>query len=130
MYSFIIPGQPHGKASVRMTRQGRTYMPVKTRNYMAKVKRCASGVGGTIPDVPYWCRIEAVFSAPKSAKQRIGGPHWVKPDADNIAKSVMDGMTKAGKVPDDARCCDLHVRKRYAREGEAAHVLVEYGVFG
>lgn len=103
-------------------------MPSKTRKYMAEVSKHAAKVAETLPDRPFRCRIEAVFSAPKSAKNRAGGPHWVKPDADNIAKAVMDGMTKAGKVPDDARCCDLRVIKRYAATGELPHVRVEYGL--
>ena len=42
-----------------------------------------------------------------------------KPDADNLAKAVLDCLTQIGMWRDDGQVCVLHVEKRYARIGSA-----------
>jgi Holliday junction resolvase RusA-like endonuclease len=48
-----------------------------------------------------------------------------KPDADNIAKLVLDALTKAGIWTDDTRVADLVVRRRYLPLDERS---IEVGV--
>jgi len=43
--------------------------------------------------------------------------HFVKPDADNVEKAVMDAMTRCRVWKDDGRVCDKVTRKRYAAKG-------------
>lgn len=50
--------------------------------------------------------------------------HTTNPDADNIAKSVMDGMSKCGFWRDDCQVWDLRVTKMVAGLEEAPHYLV------
>ena len=48
-----------------------------------------------------------------------------KPDADNLAKSVIDGIVRGEIIKDDAMITDLTVRKRYADDEHPAGVLVD-----
>jgi Holliday junction resolvase RusA-like endonuclease len=53
------------------------------------------------------------FPRPKSAKRR--GAHTVKPDADKLARAVLDGLTDVA-FDDDAQVIGLFVVKRYGQE--------------
>jgi len=48
-----------------------------------------------------------------------------KPDADNLAKAVMDAMTMIGVWRDDDQVTDLVVRKRYADPGTPAGCRIQ-----
>jgi Holliday junction resolvase RusA-like endonuclease len=73
--------------------------------------------------------IDAVFSRPKRLLRRLDPvgriPHSSKPDADNVAKAVLDAMVKAGVLRDDALVNELTVRKWYAARDEGPCVFVE-----
>ena len=64
-------------------------------------------------------RVELVYALRKPERERLVAagcpdmllPHVVKPDADNLVKSILDSMTRAGVWADDAQVCDLRVRK-------------------
>ena len=43
----------------------------------------------------------------------MGTPRGKKPDADNLAKSILDGLTKGGAWKDDGCVATLIVRKKY-----------------
>lgn len=51
-------------------------------------------------------------------------PHASKPDAENVAKAVLDALTGLLWF-DDAQVCDLIVKKRYAAGDEPAGVYLE-----
>jgi Holliday junction resolvase RusA-like endonuclease len=48
-----------------------------------------------------------------------------KKDVDNLAKAVMDVITKAAVWNDDDQVVTAQITKRYATEGEVAHIRVE-----
>lgn len=54
---------------------------------------------------------------PTKDKTRWGQPHTFRPDADNLAKLVLDAMMKAGLLADDSIVSSLLVRKTWAQEG-------------
>ena len=63
--------------------------------------------------------------------QRMGlqaitpGPHTSKPDLDNLAKLVLDRITRNGRFwGDDAQVDMLAIGKEWAKAGEAGGVLV------
>lgn len=66
---------------------------------------------------PVKVRVELVYPLRKRERERLEGagdlllPHVERPDADNIVKSLLDSMTRAGVWADDAQVCDLRVRK-------------------
>lgn len=133
MIEFIVPGEPQGKARPRVERNKYTgcvhaRTPDKTVAYEELIRiRC-----------PYQTlygqlnlAIDAVYGIPKSTSKkqsidmRLGSIlPTKKPDADNIAKIVMDALN--GYVyPDDKNIVELVVRKRYIKDGEIPHIRVK-----
>ncbi len=76
--------------------------------------------------------IECLFAMPvswskaKRAKHH-GQAHTQKPDGDNVAKAVMDGLTAAGVWPDDAVVWSLEIRKVWALGGFCKVTAVDSG---
>ena len=72
--------------------------------------------------------ITAVSKRPKSLlrKKDPEGRMWCpkKPDADNIAKAVMDALVEGGVLRDDAYVTGLSVETLYAAKGEGPSVSV------
>ena len=105
--TITIPGTPVGKGRPRVTRHG-TYTPEKTREYQQKVRDCyhAQCTGGFAGGVPILARITAYFPIPASYPKKKqaaleGAFHLKKPDADNIAKAVLDALHGLA-YPDDS----------------------------
>jgi Holliday junction resolvase RusA-like endonuclease len=120
---FTIPGEPQGKARHRTTKTGRTYTPAKTAQYENLIRQCflASGdqerLEGQIE-----ANIQAFFSIPKSVskkkrEQMLTGEirPTKKPDADNVAKSILDACNKIA-YDDDSHVVELFVEKWYSEE--------------
>lgn len=99
----------------------------------------AAGHRGPI-DGPAFLRLEAVFAPPKSDPKRSG---WasVKPDDDNIGKTVRDAMQRDalgrvrpkgyegawGLLDDDAKVVLSSCSKRWASDGLGARLIVRFG---
>lgn len=66
------------------------------------------------------------FGIPVEAKNGkwVGMFHHRTPDTDNLAKPVMDELTRAAVLPDDGRIAELVVRKRWVRAQDAGVTLV------
>jgi len=132
---FSIPGVPQGKGRPRFRTIGghvQTYTPETTRQYEARVKQAyISAVGGkiTIPvGVAAQIEIIAIMPVPKSLPKYkkallYGTPHMNKPDADNIAKAIIDGVNGTA-VNDDCQFCRVAITKRYATAEEQPHADV------
>jgi len=124
---FVIPGPPVGKGRPRFSTQGgkpRSYTPAVTRDYESLIAaRAAEAMQGHAPlTTPLTVYIYASMSIPLSwskAKRQAaldGDVYPSRPDVDNIAKTVLDGMN--GVVyEDDAQVTHLKVNKKYAEEG-------------
>lgn len=64
-------------------------------------------------------RVELVYPLRKHERERLVAagcgdtliPHVERPDADNLVKSILDSMTRAGVWTDDAQVFDVRVRK-------------------
>lgn len=121
-------GDPQPKARPRIVRdrQGRSraYTPESTKIWEDSIALQARNqiqrlgtMTGPIVRLPFDGRVmvEAQFwlRRPKSLPKRVVYP-VTKPDADNLYKSLLDGLEKAGIVGNDARVTDLSVSKRYA----------------
>jgi Holliday junction resolvase RusA-like endonuclease len=132
---FVIPGPPVGKGRPRFSTQGgkpRSYTPAVTREYEALIAARATEVmqGNAPLKTPIRVMIEATMSVPLSwskAKRQAaldGDIYPARPDVDNIAKTVLDGMN--GVVyADDAQVTHLKVNKKYAEEGSVTVWLAE-----
>jgi Holliday junction resolvase RusA-like endonuclease len=64
------------------------------------------------------------FTLPTKQKDLEGQPHISRPDADNLAKLVLDCLMRAGLIGDDATVSCLLIRKTY---GQAPGVLISIG---
>lgn len=122
--TIVVPGEPVGKGRPRMTKTGNTYTPVKTATYENLVKlefqRQCPGHKPYEKDVPLEVIIEARFAPANSVSKRKrmamieGIVHPTKvPDADNIAKAILDALHGVCYL-NDSSVVRLSVVKVYA----------------
>ncbi|MEK7916625.1 RusA family crossover junction endodeoxyribonuclease [Burkholderia contaminans] len=123
---FVIPGEPVAKGRPKFARRGAhvtTYTPEKTARYENLVKLAARAAMGSVEPYAGPIRLIVHIGLPIPAswslkKQEAAAAGAIgatkKPDADNIVKSVKDGMNGVVYV-DDGQVVDLWVSKRYAR---------------
>ena len=114
--TFVVPGRPQAKQRPRTVRAGagvRTYTPSETTAYEGLVRWCALGAvaqtGWVAGDDLFEVWIRFVYPAPKSAK--ASRYKASRPDVDNLAKSVMDGLGRCGVIGDDSRVVRLIAEK-------------------
>ena len=105
---FTVPGVPAGKGRPRFTRAGHAYTPEKTAAYEEKVRLCwkAQAGSGFAGGIPLKASIIAYFPIPKSASKKKaaamdGTFHTSRPDADNVAKAILDALN-GYLYPDDS----------------------------
>lgn len=134
---FRVNGIPQGKARPRFTKGGRAYTPQKTRRYEEAVREAAllaaqaQGFVKHDKDTPLEACVTAWFPVPASwpKKKRAAALSGVlyptgKPDADNIAKAVLDAVNGIA-FHDDKQIVSLTVRKRYTfRDDNCPRVVV------
>ena len=134
---FIIIGEPKGKGRPRFGK-GRTYTPKDTVDYENTVsyeyqRQCGSynfSTGGE--KVPIAIIINAFAGVPKSVSKKksvamVRGKikPTKKPDLDNIAKIIMDGLNGIAYT-DDSQVVSMVVNKRYATEPYVEVVITEF----
>ena len=125
MMQFHIDGEPVPKGRPKFTNRAgfmRTYTPRKTVDYELAVKAAAQAAMGPtdLLETPIGVYLYMRLPIPKShSKKRreacLSGQEKPikKPDIDNLAKSILDGMN--GVVwKDDSQIVSLHVTKVYA----------------
>ena len=125
----IIPGQPVAKGRPRFSRYGHAYTPGKTARWADRASVIMRDVcGTTMMDGPLKLEVIAVFQRPKNRYRKCDpdGRFWhtVKPDKDNVEKSVSDALQKAGVVRDDSCICTGPTSKFYTAKGEGPCVIV------
>lgn len=130
---FTVPGIPVGKGHPRFTRDGHAHTPQKTRDYEDKVVQCwqcQSGKGFPA-GIPLKAEINAYFPISKSLSKKRraalnGTPHTKKCDADNLAKSILDGICGFAYA-DDAAVSTLIVMKHYSEDPRVEVFLEDIG---
>lgn len=118
--SFTVPGEPQGKARPRATvrnRQPRMYTPDKTVSYERMVAWTAREAGVRPCEGPVTLSIAAHFLLPQSASKKRQAEMLKlrptkKPDIDNVAKAVLDGLLSVA-YGDDAQVVGLYVSKHW-----------------
>lgn len=124
--SFFIPGKIQGKERPKFNRYtGRTYTPENTMSYENFVKVCYKEIYGDFSfpsDIPLVMEIIAVYPIPVSStkknrelmrKFRIVPTK--KPDCDNIAKAICDGLNLVA-YHDDSQIVALWIAKWYEND--------------
>jgi Holliday junction resolvase RusA-like endonuclease len=119
---FVIQGKAQAKQRPRFnTHTGRTYTPNNTINYENWVKICylEKYKDKELMDKPLRVTIRAFLEIPKSTskkkKQQMLDNEilpMVKPDTDNIAKSILDSLNGIA-YKDDKQVAELIVYKFY-----------------
>ena len=129
--SFSVPGKPVGKARPRFSKN-RTYTPKKTVEYEKWVQSCCTmECKNRIPGYtgPIEAQIMAYYPVPKSVskikrEKMLSGAikPGVKPDLDNVAKSILDALNGVAYY-DDNQVTDLKVAKRYSEKPSVDEIL-------
>lgn len=129
-YIFEIPEKAIGKERPRKGKNNKFYTPQKTRNFEEKVKWAFTGkynIATELSEKPFKAKITAVFEPPKSLSNKKKEElidkidYTKKPDADNIAKAILDSLN--GLVyKDDSQVSELLVQKDYGTENK---IIVE-----
>lgn len=123
MVSFTVPGKPQGKARPRFnTLTGRAYTPNKTGAYERLVALCYKQAGGKLLDGAIRIDIKAYYPIAKSHTKKNKAAMesgeikaTIKPDIDNVAKAVLDGLNGVA-FEDDKQVINLRIAKAYANE--------------
>ena len=134
---FVIDGEAVGKGRPRFSRRGnyvKAYTPPKTANYEEKVKDAYFTEYGNIK--PLWGEneplemvINVYFEIPKSASKKkrfkllTEERPTKKPDVDNIAKAIMDALSKDFLYHDDSQIVSATINK-YWSETPKAEVII------
>ena len=115
MITFTIPGKPFGKQRPRATRQGRMYTPAQTVAFETVVRQVGIEHFPTPLVGPVRVTIIATFipaaswSKAKRA-ENLHRPHTQKPDLDNCAKAILDGLNRIA-FADDGQVAEISARK-------------------
>lgn len=129
---FSVPGKPRGKERPRMARRGRfvtTYTPQKTVDYENLTRKSYIKENGNFMlSNAIEADVLAIFPIPKSASKKKKElmlsnqiKCTVKPDCDNIDKSIFDALNNVA-YHDDSQICKTSTEKRY---GENPRVIVK-----
>jgi Holliday junction resolvase RusA-like endonuclease len=113
---FVIHGAPYGKKRPRFSRKsGRAFDPKENVSYESTVAAIALRHFPKPLEGPVVVDIQACFQPPKSWSKRktvemTGKFHTQKPDWDNIAKAICDGLNRIA-WSDDSQIAAAHVSK-------------------
>ena len=131
----VVPGEPCAQGRPKFARMGnfvRAYDPRKSRDWKAYAVACIEGAliargqaGIAYPEGPLKAFVTAVFACPKGDHRKVPvarRPHPKRPDAENVAKAVLDAATTAGLWQDDSQVAVLVVSKWIGYQGEAPYV--------
>lgn len=132
--SITVYGEPRGKGRPRFSYHG-TYTDAVTTEYEGRVKKtwkCENNF--TFSKTPTTVIIKAYYSVPVSLSKKkraalFGTPCLKKPDADNIAKIILDSLNGGVGWTDDSQVTELRVEKRYVTNDEE-RARVEVTVIG
>lgn len=123
---ITIPGKLVGKARPRFRRAGFkviTYTPPENKKYEKEVARIyKQSIGVLYTDIPLRVRILAKFPIPeswskKNKEKALKGEIMPnkKPDLDNIAKIILDGLNGVAYT-DDKQVTSMEIEKVYSDE--------------
>lgn len=127
--TFVVSGEPKSQPRPKASRRGsfiHIYTPATAKAWKGSVAKAAGPFLSAGPLTgPLSLSLDFRFARPKSHFTSKGAlsksarlAHTTKPDADNLAKAVMDALTDAGLWRDDTQIVQLNVTKTYdANEG-------------
>lgn len=139
MPSFFVPCTPVGKARPRVVR-GHAFTPERTRRCEDAIREMYRRLSAATPRdlyrIPRPTAISVTVTAfmpiPKSwSKQKSNLartyrlPHTSRPDADNLAKTVLDALNGFA-WDDDCQVVELGIHKTYAGSDHEPGFIITY----
>ncbi|MGR3493109.1 MAG: RusA family crossover junction endodeoxyribonuclease [Shimia sp.] len=123
--ALTIPGKPFAKQRPRLTRHGHAYTPAQTVSFERTVGLLASQQISEPMAGPLRITIMATFQPPRSWSKKktaahLGRYHTQRPDTDNLAKAICDGLNRIAYA-DDAQLAWVDARKVW---GPVAQTIV------
>lgn len=119
-----IPTLAVAKARPRLGKGGHVFTPAKTKSFEAELRWHWKKSGNEmIPQVPTQLAISIFLPKPK--KPKCEEP-IVRPDLDNFAKAVMDGLNGFA-WKDDSQITTLFVSKQYTEKSPSILLVIAYG---
>lgn len=110
--TFTVPGPPVAKQRPRRGPAGNWYTPRRTQQFEEAVAWAATAAGVQLePGVPYTVQIHFYLSSHRR-------------DADNLAKSVLDGLQRMPDGWDDSQVMNLVVLKHMVRDASEERTVV------
>lgn len=109
---FVVYGKPQGKARPRFS-NGRVYTPTATKEYERQVEAAyiTAANGYKFADKPVNVSITAYLKRAKSNRREFATS---KPDVDNVAKAILDGLNGVA-FDDDKQVVCLTINKVYCK---------------
>lgn len=132
--SFFVPGEPKGQPRPRAFAfhgKARVFDPGTAEHWKSQIALAAKQKLKTPFAGPVRLDLTFYFPRPKKHYKRdvlrpdAPGYQTTKPDADNLAKAVMDALTTLGAWKDDTQVAELIVRKFYIRNSLGCQIEIE-----
>ncbi len=126
MIAFYVPGRPAPQGSKRHVGRGiMVESSCEVGPWRERVALAAhNGMGGReLFAGAVAVRLDFVLPRPKSAPKRSTPPAIKRPDADKLARAVLDAITST-VIVDDAQVVELIAAKRIAELGETPGVRI------
>ena len=110
--------QPIACPRPRVTRQGRTYYPMKYKVWIKDMRERLADMH--VPQGALHVELTFIVKRPKKMRKGDRIIHSKRPDLDNMVKAVLDALP----IPDDAVVCSITAKKFYAATGEDPQIEV------
>jgi crossover junction endodeoxyribonuclease RusA len=141
MMNEVILGTPKPQPRVKAVRRGAhvgVYTPSSADEWRDTIKLALNRHAGKNIEGAFAVKLSFFLPRPKShfrsgkfshlLKESAPEFHTKKPDCDNLAKLVLDVMTKIAYFKDDSQVALLYVTKAYASDLEDEGVKIESAV--
>lgn len=119
--TFFVRGTPIPQGSKTAIRHGRRARLIEANKRLKPWRNtlqtalAAQAAGRRVPG-PFTIYLDFRFTPPQRPRFRDpngAGIHAVKPDVDKLTRAVLDSLTAADIIDDDARCTTLIATKTY-----------------
>lgn len=119
--TFFIAGTPIPQGSKTAIRHGRRARLIEANKKLKPWRTTlqtalAAQAAGRRIEGPFTIYLDFRFDPPQRPRYRDAngaGIHAVKPDVDKLTRAVLDSLTNANIIDDDARCITLTATKNY-----------------
>jgi Holliday junction resolvase RusA-like endonuclease len=130
MYQLFVKGIPKAQPRPRMATNGHVYNPDTADAWKGEIKAAFMGCRRPAITEPVYLQVTFFMPVPKGMNLKKKDPrympHTKKPDTDNLLKAVMDALTEAGVLRDDAIVFKTEATKWYATSEETgARIEIE-----